>query len=158
MPEHKKHEVLLALIEHASRPAALIVLGLLAAVWLFKVRDPVFQLLNKAETVRYGSFEYRVKSVAASSNLEKQLQSLKDVSFEQLQLFLVIGREREHITYNGPEVTEPNLMALKRIGLLSDVRRISKDSLYWEVSQEGRNLHELIFLQLLWAIRGGSGT
>jgi hypothetical protein len=154
----RRPEVLLALIEHGSRPAALLLIGLAIMGWLFAVRKPVFELLTRAQDVKVGSFEFRLRVDAASANLSAELTRLRELSQEQLQLFLVVGRERAEIQYRGPEATEANLRALEKAGLLSEVRREGDGTLFWRVSQTGHVLHELIFSQLLLSIRRSGAT
>jgi hypothetical protein len=152
-PEQAKPEVLLALIEYGSRPAAILLIGVFVVLWLFSVREPLFQLLGQAQELKIGSFEVQLREDAVYANLDTELRALKELSLAQLQLFLVVGRERERITYNGPEVTQENLRALEQAGLLSEVRRTDDGGLEWRVSSKGHELHELIFSQLLFSIR-----
>lgn len=154
--EQEKPHVLLALIEHASRPTAILLVGAFVVLWLFAVRGPLFQLLERAQLLRLGSFEVQLRADAAYADLGTELKALNELSLSQLQLFLVVAREREntaHITYRGPEVTEENLRALEKIGLLSEVRREEDGGFFWRVSNEGSELHSLIFSQLLVSIR-----
>ena len=72
---------------------------------------------------------------------------------QQIQLFLVVGRSRLHITYHGPEVTEENLKKLEELGFLSGVKRLEDGGLFWEVTDKGHNLHKLVFEHVTKAIR-----
>jgi hypothetical protein len=105
--------VLLALIEHASRPLAILVVGLGILLWLTWAKDPLFDLLSRAQTLKVGSLELQLQAQAEAQNLGPALQSLRELTSDQLALFLVIGRDRGRgIDYHGPEVTEKNLQAL----------------------------------------------
>jgi hypothetical protein len=151
--ERATPQVLLALIEHGSRPVAILVIGLCIITWLFFARGPLLQLLSETEAFKFGSFEMRLKKAASSANLGAELQRLQELTHEQLQVFLIVGKKRGHISYFGEELTEENLRALERAGLLAEVRQQPEGGLWWRVSQEGHRLHELIFTQLLFSIR-----
>jgi hypothetical protein len=149
-------EVLLAFIEHANRPAALLLIGLFLVGWLFFAKEPLFNLLRSAEHFKLGPFELRLVRAAEVANLGNELQALDELSHAQLQLFLIVGKHREHISYYGPEVNEVNLRALERAGLLSEVHRQENGGFFWRVSENGHKLHTLIFRELLRSIRRSS--
>jgi hypothetical protein len=71
----------------------------------------------------------------------------------QLQLFLVIGKERKPIQYHGEEVNEQNLRKLKEAGLLLDYRKAEKGGFRWDVSEKGHRLHDIIFAQVVKSIK-----
>jgi hypothetical protein len=146
----------IALIEHGSRPLALIVLGLCALFFLLTIKGPLVDLFRRAESVQMGSFQVRVKAIADLADLSKELTGLQSLDARQVQLFLVVAKRRGHITYTGEEATEENLNKLLAAGLLSSVTRETNGSLSWQVSEKGHELHALIFNQLVKAIRGQS--
>ena len=148
-----KREIILAVIEYASRPLATVFVGLFIVVWLFFMRGPLFQLLANTESVKIGSFEIQLREQAHYENLGDQLRALKNLTPEQLELFLIVGKQREHISYFGPEVTEPNLRALKDAGLLSEYHKQPNDEWFWRVSNNGFALQRLIFGLLTAAIK-----
>jgi hypothetical protein len=152
-PGRAKLEALVALIQHGSLPVAILVIGVCVVAWLFFMRGPISQLLAGAEAVKIGSFELRLRADADSANLGAQFRALQQLTQAQLQLFLVFGRERESISYVGPELTEENLLALQRLGLLSEVKREPDNSFSWRVSNEGIRLHNIIFSQLYLSIQ-----
>lgn len=152
--KQSKREIILAVIEYASRPLAIVFVGFLVVVWLFFMRGPLFQLLANTERVKIGSFEIQLRDQAHYENLGDQLRALKTLTPEQLELFLIIGKEREHISYSGPEVSEPNLRALKNAGLLSEFYKQPNNQWFWRVSDNGFALQRLIFGLLTAAIKG----
>lgn len=157
--EKDKPYILLALIEHGSRPIAYVILGLFLIIFLFQIKEPFLDLLQNTEEVKYGSFAMRLRASADLDNLGKELNDLQSFDDAQIQLFLIVGnKNRPHITYRGPEVTEENLNRLKEAGLLSDVRREADGNLSWVVSNKGQDLHELIFKHVVKAIRRNPTT
>ncbi|MBI4380855.1 MAG: hypothetical protein HY574_06660 [candidate division NC10 bacterium] len=148
-----KPEVLLTLIEHGSRPAVILLIGLFLVTWLFTVREPLFDVLRKAQTLKLGSFEVQLRENADSANLGPQLRALEGLSDEQLQLFLVVGKQRAHITYKGEEVTDKNLKKLQEVGLLAEVRPEPEGGFWWRVSEKGITLHNIIRTLIFSSIR-----
>jgi hypothetical protein len=57
---------------------------------------------------------------------------LKNLTPDQLELFLIVGKESEHISYSGPELTVPNLQALKSAGLLSEFHKQPNNQCFGE--------------------------
>ncbi|HEV2913112.1 MAG TPA: hypothetical protein VGX92_07340 [Pyrinomonadaceae bacterium] len=157
--EKPKPYVLLALIEHGSRPAAYIIVGLFVLLFLFKIKDPLFKLLEGAQEVKVGSFELRLRASADQAGLSKEFSGLETLSDQQVQLFLVVGdKNKPQISYSAEEVTEENLKKLQEMGLLSEVKRQEDGKLFWAVSDKGHNLHQLIFKQVIKSIRGSTAT
>jgi hypothetical protein len=148
-----KTAVLLALIEHGSRPVAILLLGLFLIMWLFTARRPLFELLSDAQRLKVGSFELQLRKSTDAADLRPELRALQGLNDEQLQLFLVIGKERKHITYNGEEVTEENLNRLQKAGLLAEVRKEPQGGFWWRVSDKGFTLHNIIRTLVLDSIR-----
>jgi hypothetical protein len=139
-----KSDILLALIEHGSRPAAMALVGLFVILWLFSAKDPLFGLLRQAETLKFGAFEIELRNIAESANLDKELNALVTLTDEQLQLFLVVGKKRAHIRYEGEELTEENLRKLYEVGLLAEWRNEPDGGYWWRVSEKGNTLHDII--------------
>jgi len=108
--------------------------------------------LKQTQELKFGSFEIRLRVSADLSNVKDELKGLAVLNDQQIQLFLVLGRKRGHITYKGEEVTEENLSKLKIVGLLSEVRREEDGDLFWRVSEKGHILHDLIYRQVVAAI------
>lgn len=135
--EQRRPEVLLALIEHGSRPAAFALIGLFITIWLFSVKGTL-------QKVSLASFEVELHTVSTSANLNKELNALAELNDEQLQLFLVLGKEREYINYNGEEVNEENLGKLYEVGLLKDWQTTSEGGFSWTVSKNGNRLHDIL--------------
>jgi hypothetical protein len=148
----RKLALQLALIEHGSGPLATLLIGVLVVLFLFWAKDPLFSMLGRAQELKVGSFEIQLKDEAAVENLSPELQALRTVTPDQLALFLVIGRQREQIVYDGPEVTEENLKALQGVGLLSSVKQLPEGRFSWQVSEKGSRLYEIISSQLQLAI------
>jgi hypothetical protein len=74
-----------------------------------------------------------------------------------MALFLVIGRDREgNIHYDGPEVKEENLQALKAAGLIVTYRKEANGDFTWTVSGEGFRLYDIISANLQLAINQGA--
>lgn len=149
--------VLLALIEHASRPLAILVIGLGILLWLTWAKDPLFNLLNRAQNVKFGGLELQLQAQADAQNLGPALQSLRELTSDQLALFMVIGRDRgRRIDYNGPEVTEENLQSLQQAGLIVGFQKVAEDRFTWNVSDEGNRLYDIIAKNIELAIRLGA--
>src|SRR6516165_7336569 len=70
-----KREIILAVIEYASRPLATVFVGLFLVVWLFFMRGPLLQLLANTESVKIGSFEIQLREQAHYENLGDQLRA-----------------------------------------------------------------------------------
>jgi len=149
-----KREIILALIEFASRPLATVFVALLVVLWLFFMRGGLFQLLANTQEVKIGSFEIQLREQAHYEDLGDQLRALKNMTPDQLELFLIVGKKREHISYSGPEVNETNLQALKNAGLLSEFYQQPDKQWFWRVSDDGFALQRLIFGLLTAAIKG----
>ena len=157
--EKPKPHVLLALIEHGSRPAALVILGLFALIVLCMFSTPISKLLEGAEEVRFGSFALSLRKSAVRAGLNRELSALESLSDQQIQLFLVVsGNSKAHISYSAEEVTEDNLKKLQEVGLLSEVRMLENRELFWVVSDKGHKLRQLIFKQVVESIRGSPET
>jgi hypothetical protein len=152
--EGPKREVVLALIEHASRPVATVFIGAFVVLWLFFMRGPLSQLLANAQTVKMGSFELQLREQAHYEKLGTELRALKNLTPDQLELFLIVGKQREHISYFGPELTEDNLRALENAGLLSEFHKLPNGQWFWTVSDSGFALQRLILGLLTAAIKG----
>ena len=149
---NRKLALQLAWIEHGSRALATVLIAILIIILLFWAKDPLFSLLGRTNELKVGSFEIQLRDEAQVENLSRELQALRDVSSDQLALFLVIGRQREPIMYNGPEVTEANLKALQQVSLLSSVEPLPDGRFSWQVSEKGTRLYEIISAQLRSAI------
>ena len=65
--EKPKPYVLLALIEHGSRPAVFLIVGLFALFVLFQFKEPLFGLIKTTEALKIGSFEMRVRVSAEAA-------------------------------------------------------------------------------------------
>ena len=156
-PSGRRQGLLLAFIQHGSRPAALAFIGLLVVAWLFTVRQPALALLGQAQKLKVGSFEVELRAKATEANVEKELQALNRLSEDQLQLFLVIAKSRSHITYQGAEVTEANLEKLREAGLLAEWKKGEGGGYWWAVSEDGHRLHEVVRRVILSSIRKSAG-
>lgn len=150
-----RKELVLALIEHGCRPAAIVLVGLLVFLWLVSVKDPLLGLLDRTQELKVGGFSIRIREKARTADLIEEYKKLETLSLQQIQLFLIVGAKRDaHITYGGPEVTKENLEKIQEVGLLQDVRE-EGDSLKWRTTMKGEKLHAIIFDQLVAAIRNG---
>ena len=132
-----KPEILLALIEHGSRPAAFALIGLFITLWLFSVKGTL-------QKVSLASFEVELHTVSTSANLSKELNALAELNDEQLQLFLILGKKRNHINYNGEELNEENLNKLYEKGLLSEWKMEADGGFSWTVSKDANRLHDIL--------------
>jgi hypothetical protein len=149
----ERPEVLIALIEHGSRPAAFLLVGLLVVVWLFAVREHFFDVFRNTESLKFGTFEVKLRASAVAANVGSELQALGTLNDEQLQLFLILGRRRGHISYEGEELTEENLRRLQEIGLIAEMKKLPNEKLWWRVSEQGHKLHEITRNLILSSIR-----
>lgn len=153
MSRANKQDILLAFIEYSSRPAATLLIGMTFLVWLFIVRDQLFNFLDKSTSLKVGSFEMQLRDVVEKANLNPELRTLQELNDQQLQLFLIIGKERESIAYYGEELTEKNLKKLKQVGLLSDYHVKTQGEFRWTVSDKGSKLHNIITSLIINSIR-----
>ena len=80
-------EIILAIIEHASRPMAYVLIGLFVTILLFSVKDEI-------KKAKFGSFEIEIQAIAKSADVTEDLNALSKLSDDQLQLFLVMGKKR----------------------------------------------------------------
>jgi hypothetical protein len=145
--------IAVALIEHGIRPAVYLILGTAFVVWLFLAREPLFQWLEGGDTtVKAGSFEFSLRAKASAGEVANELTALQTLHDAQLQLFLVIGKERRPIQYHGEEVNEENLRKLKEAGLLLDYQR-TEQGFRWKVSEKAHRLHDIIFGQVVKSIK-----
>jgi hypothetical protein len=141
-----RYEILLAIIEHSSRPAAYILIGLFATIAVFSLKDVI-------KTARFGDFEIQIQAIAKSAEVTKELNALSKLSDDQLQLFLIIGRKREHISYQGHELNKENMEALEAAGILAEYRIEADGSFWWRVSANGHKLHNVISNLIVSEIR-----
>jgi hypothetical protein len=141
----QRSAILLAFIEHASRPVAFLLVGLFAVGWLFYAKGPLFDLLGRAERLKIGFFEAQLRERAASADVGRELRALGGLNDHQIDLFLVVGgKERQDIMYNGEEVTEENLRKLQEVGLLAEWGRTPDGRYRWTISKEGNTLHRIV--------------
>lgn len=153
----ERSAILLAFIEHASRPVAFLVVGLFAVGWLFYAKEPLFDLLGRAERLKIGFFEAQLRERAASADVGRELRALGGLNDDQIQLFLVAGgKENQDITYNGKEVTEENLRKLQEVGLLTEWGRTPDGRFWWAVSKEGNTLHSIVRSLITSSVRRSS--
>lgn len=150
--------LLLALIEHGSRPLAILLVGLAVVAWLAWAKEPLFTFLNRTQALKFGSFELQIQAQADAQNLGDALQNLRELSPDQMALFLVIGRDRQgnNIHYRGPEVQEENLQALRQAGLIDSFQKGANGDFAWVVSNEGNRLYDIISANLQLAINLGA--
>jgi hypothetical protein len=153
--EKQRSDILMAIIEHGSRPVAYTIIALLTFLFLFSIKGPAFDLMKDAQELKIGSFEVRLRADVDLYGLNNELTALQTLNDQQIQLFLVVGKRREHITYIGEEVTQENLDALYKAGLLSEVTKEKNGDFFWYVSEKGHQLHNLIFQQVTKAISRG---
>ncbi len=155
--ESNRNFILLAIIEHGSKPAAYVLIGFLVFIFLFSVREPLFSTLNRAEELQFGDFVYRA---ASEEGVSRELKELASLSYDQIQLFIIIGRERpdDNITYLGPESKEENYRKLQEIGLIENIlieinQETGKRDLSWRTTVQGDALHDLLMKEVVKAIR-----
>lgn len=151
-----KHQLFLKAVEHTSRPVANILIAALILVFGYYTRDFWFKLLERSETVKVGSFEVKLREVADKANLSSELTTLRELNDEQLQLFLIIGKERSQIGYYGEELSLENLKKLKDVGLLSEFSQQPNDRWNWKVSEKGFRLHKIISTLINSSIRNSA--
>jgi hypothetical protein len=157
-PRDGRRELLVTFIEHGSRPAAALLIGLFLVGWLFSVRQPLLEIFPQARKLKVGSFELELQENAAVAGVRGELQALSGLTDEQLQLFLVIGKSRPHITYLGEEATEDNLQKLQELGIVAEWRREDSGALWWRVSEEGNRLHDIVRNMIFSSIRRSGGA
>lgn len=151
-----KHQLILSAVEHASRPVATVLIAVFLLVFGYCTRERWFSLLEKSETVKVGSFELKIRQDADKANLSTELRTLSELNDEQLQLFLIIGKERNPIKYYGEELSQENLRKLKEVGLLSEFDQKPNDELGWKVSEKGHRLHKIISSSINSSIRNSA--
>jgi hypothetical protein len=144
-PDPYRREILLALIQHGSRPLGLLLITLALLFAIYCARCQIQLWMANAELVKFGSLELRVReAVTQSTEVGKQIKSLGDLTPDQLELFLIVGTQRNtDINYSGPEVSGPNLLKLQELGLL---RNVNPDplKLSWAPTEKGNQLHNAL--------------
>jgi hypothetical protein len=149
-------QLILSAVEHASRPIATVLIAVFLLFFGYCTKDRWFSLLDKSETVKVGSFEVKLREVADKANLSPELRTLSELNDEQLQLFLIIGKERNPIKYYGEELSLENLRKLKEVGLLSEFDQKPNNELGWKVSEKGHRLHKIISSSINSSIRNSA--
>jgi len=155
--------VSLALIEHASRPIANVIIAIIILTLLLVAKDSILGILNRTNEVHVGKLLF-IK--AEGQGVSKELAKLSSLSTEQIQLFLIIGTKRpgSFITYDGPESKKENYEKLKEAGLIKHLI-IEKDpntgketDLSWKNTDEGDRLHKLLMQEIIGAIEQANGA
>lgn len=143
--DHQNREILLALIQHGSRPLVMLLIFVIVALAVFFARCHIYLWLANAESVKIGSLEVRIREEAQSGELGKEFRSLANLSDEQLELFLIVGRERKsNINYKGQELSEANLRQLQDLGLLQNLTPAANNQFSWEVTDTGQKVHSTL--------------
>ena len=152
-----KQELLLALIQHGSRPAGWVLISLIVLIAVLWVREPLFRVIGSAKELRLGNYVYlKAERAGVSSELKK----LATLTTDQIQLFLIIGRSRpgHHITYGGPESNEENYSKLKQIDLIENLiikknPDTGKKDMSWRLTEQGAKLHDLLMREVIRAVQ-----
>ena len=159
----KTSGVTMALIEHASRPVANVLVALIVLSFLLIAKDSLLGLLSRTNELRVGELLF-IK--AEGQGVSRELVKLSTLSPEQIQLFLIIGTKRpdSYITYRGPESKKENYEVLEKAGLIENII-IEKDpetgketELSWRNTDEGDRLHELLMREIVGAIEQAKGA
>ena len=147
----------LALIEHASRPIANVLIAVLIFSFLIVAKDSLLGILNRTNEVRLGEWLF---IMAEGKGVSKELVKLSSLSPEQIQLFLIIGTKRpgSYITYRGPESKKENYEKLQNAGLIENII-IERDpdtgketELSWKNTDKGERLYQLLMKEIIGAI------
>ena len=151
-----KRELLLAFIEHGSRPTAFVLIAILILARLLSAQQPLLRLIGRTNELQIGEW---IHLKAETVGVSHELQKLASLTSEQIQLFLIVGTKRpgRQITYNGPESKEENYRALENAGLLENILiernpDTGKRYLSWKVATQGERLHGLLMEQIITAI------
>ena len=159
----KNSSITMALIEHASRPIANVLIAIVVFLFLFIMKDSFLGILNRTNELRVGELLF-IK--AEGQGVSKELVRLSSLSTEQIQLFLIIGTRRpgSYITYTGPESKKENYEKLEKAGLIENII-IEKDpetgketDLSWRNTAEGERLHQLLMWEIIGAIEQAKGA
>jgi hypothetical protein len=142
-----RHDIMLALVQHVSRPAAVVFAALLLFLWLLIAGIEL-------EALKGAGFEARFKKSVTQRNLGYELKQLRQLNPSQLQLFLIVASDRreQRISYTGPEATVENWEALKQAGLL-EYKRIDEHMVDFTVTRKAHLLHLAIMENLVESIK-----
>lgn len=153
----KKNEILLALIEHGTKPLAYIVSGMLLFLFFLMIKNPLVDAVGRANEIQLGGFVYRG---AIDAGVIRELDALASLTTDQIQLFLIIGRRRpgSFISYDGPESNAENYERLREVGLIGNFEQYQdpdtgENRLSWRITDDGSTLHTLLMLEIDSAIK-----
>lgn len=143
----------LALIEHGSRPAAYLLIAVIVLIGVLQFRDPLFDLLDRSQHLRVGSFEVRlqerVRAFEGDEDLKQAFSRLKNLNEDQIALFLVVGAPgRDNYQFSSHEVTPENLQALQSAGLISGYTKNADGSYTWTSTPEAARLYQFVVDEL----------
>lgn len=148
-----RRQVILAIIEHGNRSIAILLVAGMVLIAICILRVPLRSWLSRAQSVKVWSFELQLREQARSQQISAELSKLQYLDDKQLQLFLIIGKFREHkaagsfeISYSGEELNKPNLEKLQSLGLITYVETAPGSNHFnWLVTEGGAKLHKLLF-------------
>lgn len=111
-PNDFRRELLIAIIQHGNRSIVILLISIMVAIGVLLARKELAGWLSNAESVKAFSFEVRLREGAKSKGLDTEFSKLANLNDEQLQLFLVLGKQRISkaagefsISYAGEELT-----------------------------------------------------
>ena len=147
-----RRQMILAIIEHGNRSIAILLVAGMVLIAICILRVPLRSWLSKAQSVRVGSFEITLREQARSQHISSELSKLQYLDEKQLQLFLIIGKFREHkaagdfhVSYSGEELNKPNLEKLQSLGLITYSETAPDSNTFtWKVTDGGQKLHTLL--------------
>jgi len=161
-----RRELALAIIQHANRSVAILLIALMVAIGVFFARDRLANLLVNAESIKAGSFEIKLRQAAVDQHVAAEFARLAGLTDHQLQLFLILGKARKtdaagrfDIEYTGEEITRENLEVLQQVGLLSGVKEVApagSSRFEWTVTPKGTQLHSLLLEQIVRSVRNAA--
>jgi hypothetical protein len=142
-----RRELILSLVQYASWPAATLLGVVLLLFWLW-ISGAELELLKGA------GFEARFNKSVAEQGLSKEVGVLRQLDYDQLQLFLIVGRDRreQRISYSGPEANTANWEALQRAELLT-FKKINENTVDFQVTAKANRLHSAIMENLAKSIK-----
>jgi hypothetical protein len=142
-----RRELLLALVQHGIRPAATVIVALLIFIWLSTAGLELSMLKGPG-------FEARFDREVANKDLRSELESLQTLDRDQLQLFLIVGRDRgtRSIHYTGPEAQIENWEALQRADLLK-YNKLEGERVEFTLTPKANLLHKVLFDSLYESIQ-----
>ena len=147
LKKSQPNDLILALVQYGTQPAAVVIVALLVFTWLMTAG-------TQLSVLKGPGFEAKFDRDVEKEELQSELRSLRTLTKDQLQLFLIVGRDRngQKIDYTGPEATDENWEALATAGLLT-FRDIGDKRVEFTITRKAYLLHVVLLDNLYRSIQ-----